>query len=238
MNARIPHALALAAALTVAGTALAADRELTGSTDAKGLKTLRLEAHVGTVEVIGTDAERISWKLRVEPDDDGGWFKSGKDAQAAVDGAKVRAVAAGDAWELEIELPRGADLDDVEEHWTVEVPKRFALELEANVGEVSVKDLAGGVEADLNVGELRIDAIGGAIDAEVNVGDLSVLSRTKSLGPVELEANVGDADLRIAGKRVESGGAFMVGARVSASHDGTDEVRATVNVGSVSVKVD
>ena len=235
---RIGTALMLAATAGFAGGAMAEDRELSGSTDAKGLKSLRLDAHVGTVEIVAKDGDRISWKLRLEPDSDDGWFSSRKDAQAAVDGAKVRAGAAGDHWELELELPRGTDFDDVKEHWTIEVPTRFAVELDANVGEVRLTGMAGGVEAKLNVGDLRIEVPQGDVRARLNVGDLSIVSHTKSMGRAELESNVGSVDLRIDGKRVESAGFMVVGGGVKSSGPGDDDVDARVNVGEARVRVE
>lgn len=231
-----------AAVLLAAGLgagALAEPRELSGSTEAKGLTGLRLEAHVGSVEVRATDADKVSWTLKLEPDPDDGWFSGGrKDAQKAVDGAKVRAVAAGETWELEVELPRGADFDDVEEHWTIEVPARFALDLDANVGEVRVEGVSGGVEAELNVGDLRVAVLKGDVRAHLNVGDLRIESRTKSLGRVRLEANVGDVGMRIAGKSIDNERSFPVGAGLSYRAEGEDDIEGKVNVGEVSVRVE
>lgn len=226
-------------AIGLGATAFAEARELTGATDAKGLKGLRLEAHVGSVEIKATDADRVTWTLKLEPDDDDGWFTGGrKDAQKAVDGAKVRAAAAGETWELEIELPRGADFDDVEEHWTIEVPTRFALDVEANVGEVRIDGVAGGVDAELNVGDLRINVAKGDVRASLNVGDLRIETRTGSLGRVKLGANVGDANLRLAGKRIDTDRTFPVGANLNYSGDGDDDIEGRVNVGEVSVRVE
>lgn len=232
------RSLALVLAVGVPAAALAESRELTGSIDAKGLKTLRLDAHIGTVEIRGTDADKIKWTLKVDPDNDDGWFSGRNDAQKAVDGAKIRAAAAGDVWELEIELPRGTDFDDVEEHWTIEVPSRMAIDLEANVGEVLIEGVAGGVEAELNVGELRINVAKGDVDASLNVGDLRIESRTKSLGRVRLEANVGDVELRQGGKRIESKRSFPVGGSLSISNEGEDDIDGEVNVGEVNVRVE
>jgi len=234
---RIAQGRAAIAAVALASTAVAEDRVLEGDADAKGLVRLRMEAHVGSVDIVAKDGDRIAWKVRLEPDKDDGWFSSRKDAQAAIDGAKVRAVAAGDSWDLELELPRGTDFDDVVEHWTIEVPPRFAVELDANVGEMEVMGVAGGVEAKLNVGELRIEVPQGDLRARLNVGDLRIVSRTRSLGRVELEANVGGADLMVDGKRTESSGLF-VGGKVRSDNKGDDDVDARVNVGEVRVRVE
>jgi hypothetical protein len=239
MSPQLLRPLAVAVVAAVSAGALAEARTLTGTSDAKGLKDLRLDAHVGSVEIRATDAERISWTLKLEPDEDDGWFSGGrKDAQKAIEGAKVRAVVAGESYELELDLPRGTDFDDVEEHWTIEVPSRFAIDLEANVGEVRVEGIAGGVEAELNVGEMRIAVIKGDVRASLNVGDLRVESRTKSLGRVRLEANVGDASMRIAGKTIETNRSFPVGAGLSVSNDGEDDIEGRVNVGEVTVRVE
>lgn len=228
----------IALALSGLAAVAAEDREITGSIDAKAFKALRIEAHVGEVEVRVNSKDQISWRLRLEPDNDDGWFNTRKDAERAVADAKVKTTEAGDRFELELELPRGVDFDDVEEHWLIEVPARFAVDVEANVGRVEVVGPAGGVEAELNVGELRIEVPAGRVDARANVGEIKVLSSTKSPGEVRLSANIGDVDLRISGKRFQAERGFALGGGVSASNGGKDDITAKVNVGDVSARVD
>lgn len=229
-------------ALAAAGAASAGDRAdarvLEGTADAKGLTALRIEAHVGQVEVRVGTKDQVMWTLRLEADRDDGWFTNRKDAERAVAEAKVRGVVAGERYELELELPRGTDFDDVEEHWEIEVPARFAVAIEANVGEVELTGTGGGVEAELNVGALRIDVPGGKVDARVNVGEVKVLSGSKSVGQVRLSANIGDVDLRIGEKRFAAERGFSLGGGISADQDGRDDITAKVNVGDVSVRVD
>lgn len=225
-------------ALALAFAANAADREIKGSVEAKGLQSLRIEAHVGEVEIRTTDKDQIAWRLRLEPDHDDGWFNSSKDAARAVAEAKVNTTSAGSRFELELVLPRGTDFDDVEEHWEIEVPARFAIEVESNVGTIEVVGPTGGVEAELNVGELRIEVPHGKVDARANVGEVRVISSTRSPGEIRLSANIGDVDLRIADKRVQAERGLALGAGISASHGGKDDISAKVNVGDVNVRVE
>lgn len=218
--------------------AAAEDREITGTADAKGLQALRIEAHVGEVDIRVGAKDQVSWRLRLEPDHDDGWFNSRKDAERAVADAKVKSTVAGDRFELELALPRGTDFDDVEEHWEIEVPARFAIDVEANVGQVEVAGTSGGVEAELNVGELRIDVPAGRVDARVNVGAIKVLSATKSPGQIRLSSNIGDVDLHMGGKRFQAERGFALGGGIDASNGGKDDVTAKTNVGEVSVRID
>ena len=228
-------------AAVASGLALGAyadEREIKGSAEAKSHQSLRIEAHVGEVEIRTTDKDQITWRLRLEPDHDDGWFSSRKDAARAVAEAKVKTTAAGPRFELELELPRGNDFDDVEEHWEIEVPVRFAVEVESNVGRVEVIGPAGGVEAELNVGELRVEVPSGKVDVRANVGEVRVISATKSPGEIRLSANIGDADLRIGDKRIQAERGFALGGGVSASQGGKDDISAKVNVGEVAVRID
>jgi hypothetical protein len=234
----IKKSLIVCAALALGFAAAADEREIKGTAPAKGHQALRIEAHVGEVEIRTTAKDEISWRLRLEPDHDDGWFNSRKDAERAVAEAEVKTTAAGPTFELELELPRGTDFDDVEEHWEIEVPARFAIEVEANVGRVEVTGPTGGVEAELNVGELRIDVPSGKVDARANVGEVKVLSSTKSPGELRLSANIGDVDLRIGDKRVQAERSFALGGGVSSSQGGKDDISAKVNVGDVSVRID
>jgi hypothetical protein len=235
------HKLSLLALAVLGMGAVAAggdEREIAGSVDAKALQALRIEAHVGQVDIRVSTKDQISWRLRLEPDGDDGWFSGKKDAARAVAEAKDKAVASGNTFELELELPRGTDFDDVEEHWEIEVPARFAIDVEANVGQVLLNGMTGGIEAELNVGELRIDVPAGRIDARLNVGEIEIMSSTKSPGEIRLSANIGDADLRIGGKRFQMERGFGLGGGVSASNSGKDDVTAKVNVGEVSVRIE
>jgi len=226
-------------ALVLTGFAAAAeDREITGATEGKAFKSLRIEAHVGEVEVRVSSKDQISWRLRLEPNDNDGWFSSSKDAARATAEAKLKTTVAGERFELELELPRGTDFDDIKEHWEIEVPARFAIDVDANVGHVEVVGPAGGIEAEVNVGELRIEVPAGRVEARVNVGEIKILSATKSLGNVRLGANIGDVDLRIGDKRIEAERGFALGGGVSASNGGKDDITAKVNVGEVSARVD
>jgi hypothetical protein len=231
----------LALAVLGMGAAVAGDddvRELSGTVEAKALQALRIEAHVGHVDIKVSAKDQINWRLRLEPDDDDGWFSGSKDAKRAVSEAKVKAVATGNRFEIELELPRGTDFDDVEEHWEIEVPARFAIDVEANVGQVELTGMTGGIEAELNVGELRIDVPSGRVDARLNVGELKILSATKSPGEIRLSANIGDVDLRVGGKRFQAERGIGLGGGVSASNGGKDDVTAKVNVGEVTVRID
>ena len=230
--------LALAMLGMGAATASSDVREITGSVEAKALQALRIEAHVGHVDIKVGTKDQISWRLRLEPDGDDGWFSGHKDAERAVAEAKVKATTSGNRFELELELPRGTDFDDVEEHWEIDVPARFAIDVEANVGQVELTGMTGGIEAELNVGELRIDIPSGRIDARLNVGEINITSASKTPGEIRLSSNIGDADLRIGGKRFQMERGFGLGGGVSASNSGKDDVTAKVNVGEVSVRID
>jgi hypothetical protein len=124
MGLDLTRSLTLVVAAGLCAPALAEPREIKGSTEAKGIKTLRLEAHVGSVEIRGTDADQISWTLKLEPDTDDGWFSGGrKDAQKAVDGERI---------ETNRSFPVGAGL-------AVSKDGEDDIEGRVNVGEVSVR---------------------------------------------------------------------------------------------------
>jgi hypothetical protein len=226
-------------ALWAIGPALAeGERTLEGAQDAKGLKAVRIDAHVGEVEVRVGPEDKILWQVRVEPDADDGWFSGRKDAERAVAGAKLRAAAAGGSWELELDLPHGTDFDDVEEHWLVTVPLRFAVEVDANVGRVAVEGPAGGVDAELNVGELRIEVPQGCVSARANVGEVRIRSATRDLGDVRVAVNIGDVDLLVEDQRIEADRSLSLGGSISMSNGGKDDISARANVGDVRVRIE
>lgn len=223
-------------ALLSSGAMAENTRDFSLDVPAEDIKQLDLEGNVGSIDIRAADVDAVEVRVRLEPSDDD-WFGSEKKLAERLEEAKLEHDVDGDVLRVRLNYEESRHDDgDLEEHWEIRVPTRMALNVELNVGEMSLVGTGGGVEAEVNVGELEIDVTGGDIDAEVNVGEVDIRSATKTPGEFDLESNIGDARLRIDGRDTGRGEGWL-GAGITHDAGGEDDVTATVNVGEVRVEI-
>ena len=227
------HLAILAASLLIAVAASADTRTLDGSRSADGLALLSLETGVGDVVITGTDADRIDYEVILKPRR-GGIFSSLRSAQREVDAAALSAEVVGR--ELRLEVRSDDDDRRFEERWTIRVPRRLTVELEAGVGAVDIRDLAGGLDMEIGVGDASIEVAGGDVTVEIGVGEVSVRGPAAAYGRAECEGGVGDARLRVRGQRIDSEG--LVGHSAEWRGDGPHRILVEVGVGDAEVTLD
>lgn len=221
----------LGAMILLSSATASADEEVTrkGALDATGAERLTFDGRVGSVDITGTDGDTVEWEIRIEPGDD--W--SGSDVSPSE--VEIRAERKGAGLRLEDVYPEAGDINLVA-HWTIRMPARVALDGELNVGEAIIRGLAGGTEFELNVGELTIEALKGDVTAETNVGELHVVSRTTSVGRVDLETNIGDVSFDYDGGSAEKSG--FIGKEIHYRGDGEDDFDLETNVGEVRLTIE
>ena len=100
----------------------------------------------------------------------------------------------------------------------VRLPAQMAFHLELGVGDVKVS----GVEKNLSL--------------KIGVGDVTVDMPSPAVRSVELDAGVGDADLRVDGRRMEGSG--FIGKSLSwSAGKGSARIKVEVGVGDVGVRL-
>jgi len=235
----------VALALFVAGAACAAadsdDRVIEGKAAAGEVKRLALEAGVGEVKLeVGAD-DAIVWRVALEADPNHhglfGRKRRRDEVRADLEKVTVEKRGSGERAELVLVLPSSLDEDDFDQRWTVTVPKRFAVDLELDVGSMSISGVAGGVEASVDVGDLRIDVPGGAVEGKVDVGDIELKSGEPGSGEISLEADVGGVDLTLAGRRIRTDGGYGPGETLRLDGKGGPKVRLSVDVGDIEAVI-
>ena len=160
------------------------------------------------------------------------------DAQKMLAAAKVEATVRGVTVELLLDLPRGADEDDIEQRWTIEVPAGFAARVALDVGDLKVTGLGGGVRAAVDVGNITLDLPGGAIEATVDGGGIDIVSAVAPSGDIDLAVDVGDVDLELDGRRIRGDHEdYGPGESLRLSGKGGDRVRARVDVGDIDASI-
>jgi hypothetical protein len=198
-----------------------------------GEKRVLIDGGVGAIDVRASDDQKIHVFLKVEPDDDSNSLDEEDMAamELEVDRTSRRV-------KLELDLPSGVDVDDVQEHWEVRIPSGVETELELGVGQVDVRGLTGGLLISVGVGELNVDIPSGPVEVSVGVGDVEIIQTKANIGTVRVDTTVGDARLRVNGERIEGSSHFGIGNRIKFKGDGQDEIEVSVKVGEVKVELD
>jgi len=213
-------------------------RTFIADVDAAGLKALDLRTTDGTVEVIGSDEDRV--RISAEVSTPGQKRKWRVSFAADLNRAELVSERRGDAISVRVRVPGN---DTVIEKWTVRVPRRFSVGLEAGDSAVIVTDVAGGVRAEANAGlgsapgSMRVNVPGGRLDLSLHVGDIRAQTASTSRGPVDVQASVGDAHLTLAGRTIVSPREPGRGHRVRLNDAGPDAVTVKVGVGTASVDI-
>lgn len=231
----------LVTALAVTASAAETTRTIEGQAPVADLARLVLEADVGSIELRAVEADAIRWRVELEPNRRGGWRLFGpsdRRVREALEAASIASERHGEALVLELEVPSRVDRDDLEEHWSVELPSRLAARLALDVGELRVDGTSGDLRVEVDVGDIALDVRGGAIDARIDVGDIELRSSSRTVGPIDLASDVGGVDLELDGRRIKSGGGYGPGAELRLDGAGRERIRARADVGSIDVRID
>ena len=94
-----------------------------------------------------------------------------------------------------------------------------------------------GLTADLGVGELEVSGIQGDLSADLGVGEVSVTLPRESIGSVNLDTGVGEANLIVDGRRYQSSGVVAKEVRWTKG-TGRSEVTVDCGVGEIDVRLE
>lgn len=219
-------------------------RQLQGELPAADYKGIKLDGHIGTVDILAGDDSTVHWELHFRLDNDADFTAAERakvdKAIAAVNGSDAKLVGPCDD-RVCLTAPAFSELSsserkDIHDHWVVTVPARFSAELDYNIGEVTVGGISGGLDIDMNIGELNIHVPGGSVKADLNIGELNLTSGATSVGEVSMEANIGEVNLTLGDQRIEGEYHFPLGHSISYQGKGDDEISVDSNIGEVNVE--
>jgi hypothetical protein len=197
---------------TPAGAASA--RTLEHSQPAGNLKGIRITAGVGDVEVLGDAGSEIRVRVEVTPKHVGLFGAHPSDRELAA--LAIEPSSSGGTLSLRV-TPDGTDEKNFSEKWRVYVPSAFAAAVKLGVGDVTVLDLSGD------------------LDAELGVGDVKIEGPYASFGDVQASCGVGDATLRTPDRH--EGGEGFIGHHLSTTGPGKGAIQAKVGVGDVTIRL-
>lgn len=212
MHRPLPVLIILCTALfaTLAGTfAFAANNAVTRTLDValEDVTALVIDGGVGTMDIVPV----AGTTLRIEVEIEGNRTGLLRRKRDVTDIELAQHLRNG---ELKIELTED-DFDDLEVHWTIEMPAVAATSLNLAVGQLIAR-----------VGPT-------ALDVNVGVGQASVTAARIATGHIEASAGVGSATLHGA-NRSDSQRAF-VSENVDGFGEGDFDIEVNVGVGEASV---
>lgn len=214
---------------------------------AMALSKIVLRAGDGRVSVKAVDTDRVRIRVEVSAkpwhDEPGrklaSWFLTRNDMSDGelIESVRLRTDIDGDGLDVSL-LPSGRTRKSrVNEEWTIEMPRRLALDSKFDAADVDVVGLEGGVSLRLGYGSANLDLVGGDLDVKVSVGELRV--RTQGdYGNIQLRSTVGDTQMWLRGLRIEYTDPPGPGSHVSLDGEGTYKARLELEVGDAELRVD
>lgn len=195
---------------TLLGTyAYAATNTVTRTLDVslESVQTLNIDGGVGTMDIVPVAGTTLRIEVEIEGNRTG-LLRRKRDV------TDIELAQHLDNGELKIELTED-DFDDLEVHWTIQMPAVAATSLNLAVGQLIA----------------RVGAT--ALDVNVGVGQASVTASRIDAGHIEASAGVGSATLHGA-NRSDSQRAF-VSENADGFGEGAFDIKVNVGVGEASV---
>jgi hypothetical protein len=205
-------------------------RTLNESLPAEDLTQVSLDIGAGEIGIGVHDEETVVVEVLLRPRR-GGLFSSLRKAEREVESARLSAETVGH--ELVLKVRSSTDDRRFEEDWSILLPRRLAVAIDAGVGDITIRDVAGGISIDAGVGDILIAVPSGDISIDAGVGDATVKAPAASYGHVKCSAGVGDADIKVKGERIESEG--FVGHQAVWFGDGPSSIGLEAGVGDLKV---
>lgn len=144
----------------------------------------------GSIRVFGWDGDsvRVTARMQAQADDDAEAAKLLKDVRIVTDGRSVRAEAPrGDSW-----YRSGWSVS-----YTVEVPRRFDLGLEAHNGSLRVDGVTGRLDLRTTNGSVALQDVGGDVHARTQNGSMNVALAGTSWDGSGLDAETQNGSVRL-----------------------------------------
>lgn len=236
-----PSAVPSAASVPAAAGAGPIERTLSAEIPAAGVKALKLHVGVGEVHISASSDDKVHVQVTLrQKEQEFLWFFHwvSKGTAADIAAAAISQDQEGDTLSLGLNYRGNTDSDQLKQEWELQLPARLALDADMKVGELDIKDVAGGVDAVLNVGELSIEVPRGSLKAQVNVGEIRARTASGDYGKIKLSSSIGEALLTVNGTHGGYHDHGGLGNSVTAEGKGHEDMDLSVNVGEVSLRIE
>ncbi len=170
------------------------DDTKTWKLDANGIKELRVDVPVGSVEIVGSETTKeivVTADIVIRKMDD-------DEAVEYLKKCKMDLVKKGDKAVFEFDLKKG------KHHWffgssisisidiTIEVPRSMNLDLSSGAGDFDVKKITGNLTVETGAGNITLTDVKGIIEADSGAGNVEI---KKVIGDVTVETGAGNIEL-------------------------------------------
>ena len=151
--------------------------------------TLTAETQVGSITVLGSDTTECSVTATITAK-----APTQEEAEKLAHKVKIKLEPEGNDLRLHVEKPEKKRRRSIKVSFDITIPVETSLQLESNVGQIEVSNIAGAIRATTNVGEINCTEAASDVDLETNVGEVIVAysDTAESTFDARLETNVGD----------------------------------------------
>ncbi len=207
------HLIGAAVILCLATSVSAREvRSFSRDFDAKGLDQLRLDIAVGVLEIEGTSGDRIEVEVQIQCNF---WKSKCRDLAEAID---LVASTFGDEIALELDgLKKWRSLG-MSFEIQVKAPARMELDVELGVGSIDIQGFENDITVDQGIGELKVTMAESRVDF------------------VDIDAGLGEANIRFTGGHLAASGIFDNDLRWSEGK-GAARVRLDLGIGEVDLRL-
>ncbi len=173
-TSRLFTTLFLILAMTSTAAMAASTRTLSESYQYDG-QQVSLDMGIGSAKFVATDSNEIKIEVVVE-DSDTNWLFFWGDTDLS--DIAIESQLTSKALNLSLN-----EQDNIEQQWTVYLPKQAALSLEVGVGAIEVSGMTNDIEISLGVGSAIVEhqVTYSSIDLDSGVGDVSITEQGRSL---------------------------------------------------------
>ena len=160
------HIIAIASILFASAALADSEKRISEHLTMTEQQSLHINFPVGSLEIEVTDSNQLEVEIEIKPKKNG-WFSSSQDLSNITLSKKVT----DNRVKLEI------DEDDLQQEWTLRVPRSAAIDINLGVGSIEVNKLANSADIEVGVGSIRVDTVLNdfkRIDLDSGVGDTRV----------------------------------------------------------------
>lgn len=198
------------------------------SIDVTNTNRLSLEGGAARVTIVPSpdDSVRVTTELRSTDQK--------RLREKCIPGARLERIVADGTLGLRV---RQSGRDQCGETWNVSVPPRMFVNLEFSNADVDASGIRGGLNVRVTgTGKVTASVDSAPASVTMNVGDVHVVANRAAVGALEVESDVGRAELTLHGVKVpvkQSGSSSKISTRGTGNHD----IRLHTRVGNVSLVV-
>jgi hypothetical protein len=137
------------------------------SASMEGLEQIKFDTSFGAVKVTGADITECNVIAKIN-----GQAPTTEEAQQLAEQTKITLVPVGKVLVFEVEKPRMGSNRSVNVSYDVTVPVRTAVKCETSFGEVSLKNIAGDIDAKTSFGRIYAENTTGKVQLNTSYGEV------------------------------------------------------------------